>query len=528
MTTIPIGVAFLLAFCAGFAYFGRRFLGDWYLERAIILGPLTGLILGDLQKGLLIGGTLELIFMGASDIGGTVPPNLPVGSILGTAFAITENLTVQQSLVIAIPAALIGSFFELLAKTVSTIFVSGAERFADDGNTMGISVMVHLGNFVHFLADFIPTFVGLSLGGAAVSAMATGMPQWLQDGVNEAGNVLPALGFGLLLSTLATPGLLPWFFLGFVLAAYLKMGVLGAAFVGVMVAIIFVIQKGGIQILSPAGEAEKEEASLVSKKDQTQIWIRSFALQSAFSFDRMQALGFTWGLIPFLKKVYADNTAELKKALRRHLTFINTHMWISGPIYASVAELEARKSQHPDEVDEQSIQAVKGSLMGPLAGIGDSMFHGTLRPLMGGVAASLALQGNPIAPLLFFFGTNIVHVYVSWASNFYSFRFGGNLFERIDQDGLHRLMEGAAIAGLMGIGGLVGTWLSVTTPLTYVYDKFTFPIQSMFDSIMPKLLPLLLTLGVYWAVRRGVKTLTIMLVLAVGGIVLGALKILGG
>jgi mannose/fructose/N-acetylgalactosamine-specific phosphotransferase system component IID len=528
MTTIPIGVAFLLAFCAGFAYFSRRFLGDWYLERAIILGPLTGLILGDMQKGLLIGGTLELIFMGASDIGGTVPPNLPVGSILGTAFAITEGLTVQQSLVIAIPAALIGSFFELLAKTVSTIFVSGAERFADDGNTMGISVMVHLGNFVHFLADFIPTFVGLSLGGAAVSAMATGMPQWLQDGVNEAGNVLPALGFGLLLSTLATPGLLPWFFLGFVLAAYLKMGVLGAAFVGVMVAIIFVIQKGGIQILSPAGEAEKEEASLVSKKDQTQIWIRSFALQSAFSFDRMQALGFTWGLIPFLKKVYADNTAELKRALRRHLTFFNTHMWISGPIYASVAELEARKAEQPDEVDEQSIQAVKGSLMGPLAGVGDSMFHGTLRPLMGGVAASLALQGNPIAPLLFFFGTNIVHVYVSWASNFYSFRFGGNLFERIDQEGLHRLMEGAAIAGLMGIGGLVGTWLSVTTPLTYVYDKFTFPIQGMFDSIMPKLLPLLLTLGVYWAIRRGVKTLTIMLILAIGGIALGALKILGG
>jgi len=296
-----------------------------------------------------------------------------------------------------------------------------------------------------------------------------------------------------------------------------------------MVAIIIVIQKGGIQILSPSGEAEKkEEASLVSRKEQTQIWVRSFALQSAFSFDRMQSLGFTWGLIPFLKKAYANNKEELKKALHRHLTFINTHPWIPGPIYASVAELEARKAEHPEEVDEQSIQAVKGSLMGPLAGVGDSTFHGTIRPLMGGVAASLALQGNPIAPILFFFGCNIPHVYVSWASMFYSFRLGGNLFERIDQEGLHRLMEGAAIAGLMGIGGLVGTWLSVTTPLTYVYDKFTFPIQSMFDSIMPKLLPLLLTLGVYWAVRRGVKTLTIMLVLAVGGIVLGALKILGG
>lgn len=529
MTTIPIGVALLLAFFAGFAYFSRRFLGDWYLERAIILGPLTGLILGDMQKGLLIGGTLELIFMGASDIGGSVPPNLPVGSILGTAFAITQNLTVQESLVIAIPAALIGSFFELLAKTVSTVFVAGAEKFADDANTAGISWMVHLGNLVHFLADFIPTFVGLSLGGTAVAAAANGMPQWLKDGVTEAGNVLPALGFGLLLSTLATPALLPWFFLGFILAAYLKVGVLGAAFVGILVAIIYVIQRGGIHLLAPEGEGSKEKsASLVSKKDQTQIWLRSFGLQSAFSFDRMQALGFTWGLLPFLKKIYAGQVDALKESLHRNLTFINTHMWISGPIYASVAELEARKALHPDEVDEQDIQAVKGSLMGPLAGIGDSMFHGTLRPLMGGVAASLALQGNPVAPFLFFFGCNIPHVYVSWASNFYSFRLGGNLFERIDQEGLHRLMEGAVIAGLMGVGGLVGTWLSVTTPLTYVYDKFSFPIQGMFDSIMPKLLPLLLTLGVYWALRRRTNTLVIMLVLAVAGIALGALKILGG
>ena len=71
---ISVGLSLILAFIAGFAYFSRRFMGDLYLERAIILGPLTGLIMGDLPTGLLIGGTLELIFMGAADIGGAVPP----------------------------------------------------------------------------------------------------------------------------------------------------------------------------------------------------------------------------------------------------------------------------------------------------------------------------------------------------------------------------------------------------------------------------------------------------------------------
>jgi PTS system mannose-specific IID component len=297
---ITVGLALALAFIAGFAYLSRRFMGDLFLERAIILGPLTGLIMGDLPKGLLIGGTLELIFMGAADIGGTVPPNLPIGSVLGTAFAISAGLDVDQALVIAIPAALLGSLGELLAKTISTVFVNGAEKFADKGDSRGISWMMHLGNLTHFLAIAIPTFLALVLGKDAVVTLSNNIPAWLNSGIKVAGNVLPALGFGVLLSTLAAPALMPWFFIGFAIAAYTSFGVLGISFVGIMVAAIYVIQKGGIK-LSALTSANKKE-SLVPEEDRKRIYWRSFALQSAFSFDRMQALGFTWTLMPFLKK----------------------------------------------------------------------------------------------------------------------------------------------------------------------------------------------------------------------------------
>jgi mannose/fructose/N-acetylgalactosamine-specific phosphotransferase system component IID len=523
---ITTGLALILAFIAGFSYFSRRFMGDLYLERAIILGPVTGLIMGDLHTGLVIGGTLELIFMGAVDIGGSVPPNLPIGSTLGTAFAISAGLTTDEALLIAIPAALLGSFFELLAKTVSTVFVSGAERFADEGNASGVSAMVHLGNLAHFLAVAIPTFLALQLGSDAVDSLSSAIPDTVQSGIRTAGSVLPALGFGILLSMLAAPNLLPWFFLGFALAAYAQFGVLGTAFVGIMAATIYVIQTGGVKIVRQAAEAETAVESHVPRSEQRRIFWRSFALQSAFSFDRMQALGFTWTLMPFLRKLYG-NTEEFGKALRRHLAFFNTHMWIPGPIFAMVADLEARRAENPEEVDVSSIQAVKGSLMGPLAGIGDSMFHGTLRPLAGGIAASLALEGNPIAPLFFFFSTNIVHVWVQWVSQNQGFRLGSRLFEQMDQEGLQRLMRGATIAGLMGVGGLVGTWLSITTPLTYTAQEAAVSIQVMLDSIMPKLLPLLTTLGVYWAIRRGYRTVSVMLILALGAFVLGLLGILG-
>ena len=155
------------------------------------------------------------------------------------------------------------------------------------------------------------------------------------------------------------------------------------------------------------------------------------------------------------------------------------------------------------------------------------MFHGTLRPLMGGIADSLALHSNPIAPIMFFVTVNAVHVIVRKLSQDWGFRFGEDMFEQMDKSGLKLLMEGAAIAGLMGVGGLVGTWLNITTPLTYTVQDASVSLEGMLDSIMPKLLSLLATLGVYSAIRKRIKTNTIMVVMVVVGLVLGALKILG-
>lgn len=209
---MSIGTALALSFLAGFAYWSRRFLGDWFLERPIILAPLTGLIMGNFHLGLLVGGALELLFMGAADIGGTVPPNYTIGSILGAAFAIASGEGTATAVLIAVPAALLGSFAELLAKTVSVFFVNAADKMADKGNYRGIAWMLHLGNIAHFLADAIPTFLALVLGADAVKTILHSIPTWLQNGVSAAGHMLPALGFGLLLSSLASPVLIPFFF----------------------------------------------------------------------------------------------------------------------------------------------------------------------------------------------------------------------------------------------------------------------------------------------------------------------------
>lgn len=521
---ITVGIALLLAFVAGFAYYARRFMGAPFIERAIIMAPITGLIMGDLKTGLIMGGTLELIFMGATAIGGSVPPNIPVGAVIGTAFAISAGLSVEEALVIAVPVALLGSLCELLAKTVSTIFVNAAEKYAEKENTRGISAMVHLGNIAHGLSTAIPVFVALVLGQNAVAAASTALPDAVRTGITVAGKILPTLGFGILLSTLASPAFMPWFFIGFAIAAYAGWGVLGVSFVGIMAAAFYVAQKGGLGSLA-SSKGKVDQYKVVSKKDQVQMFWRSFALQSAFSFDRMQSLGFTWTLMPFLKKVY-KGSKEFAASLKRHLAFFNTNPWIVGPVVAIVAELEAKRAKNPDEVDEQSIQAVKGSLMGPLAGIGDSMVQGTLVPIMGGVASSLALQANPIAPILFFLVINIAHFWIRWNTLSVSFKFGTRFFEEIDQSSLSRLLEGATIAGLMGVGGLVGTWLNIKTPVVYTIQDASITLQTMLDGIMPKLLALIATLLVYMGIKKGLKNTQVLLIILVVGGILGALKIL--
>ena len=526
---MSFGTALLLSLLAGFAYFSRRFMGDLFLERPIVLAPITGLIMGDFHMGLIIGGTLELIFMGAADIGGSVPPNYNIGSIIGTALAISSGQGIETALLIAVPAALLGSFCEVIAKTLGVFFVNTAERLADMGNDKGITRMVHLGNLMHFLADAIPTFIALKLGVDAVKVITEDIPEWLKNGMGVAGNILPALGFALLLSTLASPGLFPFFFVGFLIAAYAKIGVLGVSLLAFAIAFIIQSRKTDSDgaALKPVNSdlTSTFTGSVLSKRDIRRMFFRSFGLQSAFSFDRMQALGFTWTMLPLLRKLYKDKTDDFKAALKRHLVFFNTHPWLPGPIIALTSEMEIKKARG-EAVDESAIQGLKSGLMGPIAGVGDSMFHGTLRPLMGGIAASLALQGNPIAPLLFFVVVNAVHVYVRWYTFKKGFQLGDHFLGVMSSSKMRKIMEGATMSGLMSLGALTATWLNISTPLTYKVQKATVSIQSMLDGIMPKLLPLAVTLFVFWLVRKRIKTTSIMLGLIAAGLVFGGLGIL--
>lgn len=239
-----ITTTLIISLITGLAYLQRRVLGDCQLERPLVLGPIIGLILGDFGTGLFVGASLELVFMGAQAIGGAVPSNVAIASALGTSAAILSGTGLEGAMVVALPVAVVASTFETFAKAACAFFMHAADTYVDKGDWKGISMMMWLGNGLHFLAYFIPTFLGLYFGAEYVTSIMNSIPSNIMAGISAVGALLPALGFGLLLNNLSSKEYMGYFFIGFAMVAYIPaFGVMGVAFIGIAYCAVYVFNK---------------------------------------------------------------------------------------------------------------------------------------------------------------------------------------------------------------------------------------------------------------------------------------------
>ena len=155
------------------------------------------------------------------------------------------------------------------------------------------------------------------------------------------------------------------------------------------------------------------ENKLLTKSDINKVFWRSFTVNASFNYERQMNQGAQYALSPILRKLYPDKK-ELGEALQRHAEFFNTTPMLCTFIFGIAAAMEEENATQED-FDPNTINSIKAGLMGPLAGIGDSVFWGTLRPLAGGIACSLALTGNLFAPFLFLLLFNIPNVLVRFS-----------------------------------------------------------------------------------------------------------------
>src|SRR5699024_10440295 len=155
---------------------------------------------------------------------------------------------------------------------------------------------------------------------------------------------------------------------------------------------------------------------ILNKKDIQNMFWRSIPYEHSWNYERMGNVGFTWALLPILKKLYPKKK-DLSIAMKRHLELYNVTPYIvTLPLVIAAAMEETNVTDK--SFDEKSISGVKLALMGPLAGIGDAFFWGTLRILATGIGTSLALKGNILGPILFFLVFNIPHYLMRYYGSF--------------------------------------------------------------------------------------------------------------
>lgn len=226
----------LLTLYAGFAFYDGNNTTFGFVKPSMA-GFMAGLILGDIKTGLFVGGTLNLLVLGVGNFGGASIPDYMTGALLGTAFAIQSGEP-ELGVTLAIPIGLLMIQLDILARFSNTFFQHRAEKYVSEGKFDKAANMNILGLIPQSLSRMLPVFVALIFGSTFVQLVVDNIPMWLMSGLKTAGGILPALGVAILLRYLPVSKNIPYLILGFVLAAYLKVPVLGVALVGVALAIL--------------------------------------------------------------------------------------------------------------------------------------------------------------------------------------------------------------------------------------------------------------------------------------------------
>lgn len=234
LRTILMGIVAFLGY-------GEYFLtGRGQVARPIVMGPLTGLVLGDLTTGIEIGAALELAYIGVIEIGASVPQDMVSSAILGTVFAISTGKGISAALTFGLPLSMLVLLVQNLAYVfVAPLYVAKCDQYAKEGKSRKLSLMAFWGGtVVNFVPSTLLIMAAYYFGTGFSSAIVKMIPQFVQDGLVVASGLLPAFGFAMLIQQIIRKEIVPYLVLGFALSAYLKMPIIGVAIMGLVIVMI--------------------------------------------------------------------------------------------------------------------------------------------------------------------------------------------------------------------------------------------------------------------------------------------------
>lgn len=276
-----------------------------------------------------------------------------------------------------------------------------------------------------------------------------------------------------------------------------------------------------------AEQTGKREKKL-TRKQLIKTWLTwiSFA-QMNYNFERLQGLGYCHAMTNPIKALY-DKSEDVKSALSRHLNFFNTESTWGSIIVGITCALEEENANNP-EMDESIINNVKTSLMGPMAGIGDSITQGLVKVVLLAIGIDLAIQGNPLGPILYVLLFTLYTVGLSYILFFQGYRMGKSaILSLLSSNVIDKATDALKIMSLMIVGGLSASMIRAKSALVFTLGETIVEIQPILDNVFPKLLSLGALFLSFYLLKKKEKSPTYVLgVLFAIGFVGTFLKVLG-
>lgn len=270
-----------------------------------------------------------------------------------------------------------------------------------------------------------------------------------------------------------------------------------------------------------------ETSVKLEKKDLIRSWLLWVTFgQTCYNYERMQGMGFCHSMTPIIDRLYTKKE-DKAAALQRHLTYYNTENNWGAAIAGITASMEEEKANGA-EVDDETINGVKTSLMGPLAGIGDTVTQSLVKTILLSIGCSLAMSGSILGPILFLVGMSVYTLGLSYNAYFLGYHSGKTSVTKLLRSGVVKnVSEALGALGMMVLGAMVAANIGISTPLTITLQGTEVVLQNILNSILPKMLPLIAFFITYRLVVKGRKPAHIIIGMFVVGIAGSLLHILG-
>lgn len=528
-------------------------MGQWWffgpitkcLVYPLTTGTLVGLFMGDPMTGMLAGANIQLIYLGWISAGGTMPSNTIVAGIFGTAMTILSGADPTMAVTFAIPFSMFGLLLNQVYMTVNAAWIHQADKLLDKGNLRGVRFMNFVPSFCMALVLYgIPAFILVVSGSGWATDLINAVPESVISALQVVGGIMPALGIAMLLNYLGKKKLIPWFFGGFFLTVYSGLGLTAISIFSAIIALVMYLNSNTaqkqtetkkvkrlslnkkaetIEVSQPVEQADTamelpEYTKKLSKKTLVKTWLWTTSTEACYNYERLQALGAANLMLTPIRELY-DTNEERVKELKKYMVFYNSEVFTVGPIINGIACSMEEAHANGENITEKDINAVRTGLMGPVAGIGDTVMQGILFPILFGIGCSMALDGSYLGPILSFAIFEILIFGCGYFMFMTGYKQGKTSLLKILKNGtIDRIINSFSIVGLMVVGSMAATRVTVNTPLAIKIGEGTTTIQSVLDSLAPGLIPLGITLLVWWMLKKKINTVWIIIAIFLVGI----------